>query len=264
MRSKVIIIVLALVLGGLAAVFAASYLRSARTDIAAGNQPISVLVATQDLPRGLTTEELVKRKLIEERQVPRQFVSADAMSSMRGVENQVLAVPVGAGEQLTRTRFSYPQEAGLAYSVPEDLVAISASIDEVSGVAGLLKPGDYVMVYATLKVPGAKGGNRTVVLIPRARLLAVGSQVGVQTDSSDQKKNSSGGLVNRTASTETPSTVTLALTTTEAGSSRSRRRRGPQDWPCCPRLARNSKSPPRSRSPRSAARSPTNAKHPHS
>ncbi len=73
------------------------------------------------------------------------------------------------------------------------------------------------MVYATLKEAGAKGGNRTVVLIPRARILAVGSQVGVQTDSTENKKGDSGGLVNRSASTETPSTVTLALTTAEAG-----------------------------------------------
>src|SRR5512137_2199417 len=126
MRSKVLIIVLALVLGGLAAVFAATYLRSARTDIAAENQPVEVLVATQDLPRGLTAAELMQRKLVELRKVPRQFVSADAISSLRGVQDQVLAVPIGTGEQVTRTRFAYPQDAGLAYSVPEDLVAISA------------------------------------------------------------------------------------------------------------------------------------------
>jgi pilus assembly protein CpaB len=215
MRSKVIIIVLALVLGGLAAVFAASYLRSARTDIAAGNLPVSVLVATQDLPRGLTAEELVQRKLVEERQVPRQFVSADAISSMRGVENQVLAVPIGAGEQITRTRFAYPQDAGLAYSVPGDLVAISAEVDDVSGVAGLLKPGDYVMVYATLKNVGANQGNRTVVLIPRARVLAAGSQVGVERSDTSTKK--SGSLTGSSDRQETSySTVTLALTTKEA------------------------------------------------
>jgi len=216
MRSKILIIILALVLGGLAAVFAATYLRSARTDIAAGNQPVSVLVATQDLPRGLTAEELVQRKLIEERQVPRQFVSADAMSSMRGVDNQVLAVPIGAGEQITRTRFSYPQDAGLAYSVPTDLVAISAQVDEVSGVAGLLKPGDYVMVYATLKGVGAAKANRTVVLIPRARVLAAGTQVGVESSTQSQKRKSGGALSSSSRDPETYDTVTLALTTREA------------------------------------------------
>ena len=222
MRSKVLIIVLALVLGGLAAVFAATYLRSARTDIAAQNQPVEVLVATQDLPRGLTTEELLKRKLVELRQVPRQFVSADAISSLRGVQDQVLAVPIGTGEQVTRTRFAYPQDAGLAYSVPEDLVAISASVDEVGGVAGLLKPGDYVVVYATVK-GGARRGDtqtsRTVVLIPRARVLAVGDQIGIEASNSlaDQQKKSGGALGGGDSrEVNTYKSVTLALTTEEA------------------------------------------------
>lgn len=223
MRSKVLIIVLALVLGGLAAVFAATYLRSARTDIAAQNQPVEVLVATQDLPRGLTTEELMQRKLVELRKVPRQFVSADAISSLRGVESQVLAVPIGTGEQITRTRFSYPQDAGLAYSVPEDLVAVSAEVNEVSGVAGLLKPGDYVIVYATMN-GGARRGDetaRTVVLIPRARVLAVGNKIGVESSASlsEQSQQSKGGALNGrgTTGSDVPKTVTLALTTAEAG-----------------------------------------------
>ena len=218
MRSKVLIIVLALVLGGLAAVFAATYLRSARTDIAAQNQPIEVLVATQDLPRGLTTDELVQRKLVERRQIPQQFVSADAVSSTRALENQVLAVSVGAGEQITKSKFAYPQEAGLAYTVPADLVAISAGIDPVSGVSGLVKPGDYVMVYATLK--GARtGAQQTMVLIPRARVLAMGATTGVQTAQAEASGGGGGALSGRSQSAaqgDVPGTLTLALTTDEA------------------------------------------------
>jgi len=217
MRSKVLIIVIALVLGGLAAVMAATYLRSARTDIAAQNQPIEVLVATQNLPRGLTSEELVQRKLVESRKVPRQFVSADAISSLRGVENQVLAVPVGAGEQLSRSRFQFPAEAGLAYSVPGDLVAISAAVDEVSGVAGLVKPGDYVMVYATLPADVTRRTLQTSVLIARARVLALGTQVGSETQAPDSGGTNNGVLSgNRQAERVMPSTVTLALTPEEA------------------------------------------------
>ena len=217
MRSKVLIIVIALVLGGLAAVMAATYLRSARTDIAAQNEPIKVLVATQNLPRGLTAEELVQRKLVESRDVPRQFVSADAISSMRGVENQVLAVPVGAGEQLSRSRFQFPAEAGLAYSVPGDLVAISAAVDEVSGVAGLVKPGDYVMVYATLPAEGNLRALQTSVLIPRARVLAFGTEMGSEATAAESGDSGNGVLSgDRKADGKMANTVTLALTPEEA------------------------------------------------
>lgn len=219
MRTKLVIVILALVLGGLAAVMAAGYLRSARADIAAENESVGVLVAQEVLPRGVSGEELLRRDLVKIEKVPRQFVSADAVSSTRGIENQVLAVNVGAGEQLTRSRFQYPAEAGLAYSVPEEYVAIACAVDEVSGVAGLIKPSDYVMVYATLKGDaGKKQESKTVTLIARARVLAVGSSIGVEPESDDEDKTSNGGALSGggAAANDAPSTVTLALTPSDA------------------------------------------------
>ncbi len=71
-------------------------------------------------------------------------------------------------------------------------MAISAQVDEVSGVAGLLKPGDYVVVYATMKGGARRGdqGARTVVLIPRARVLAVGTSIGVEPPQTPQRSRS--------------------------------------------------------------------------
>ena len=132
MRSKVLIIIAALVLGGVAAVLAANYLQSARTDIAAESEPVGVLVAQEDLPRGLSSAELVEKGLVAEEKIPRRFVAGDAVSSIRSIEDQVLAVPVSAGEQLTRGRFQYPAQAGLAYTVPEDFVALSIDVDPVT------------------------------------------------------------------------------------------------------------------------------------
>lgn len=220
MRTKIVIVILALVLGGLAAVMAAGYLRSARADIAAENESVGVLVAQEVLPRGVSGEELLRRDLVKIERVPRQFVSADAVSSTRGIENQVLAVNVGAGEQLTRSRFQYPAEAGLAYSVPEEYVAIACAVDEVSGVAGLIKPSDYVMVYATLKGDaGKKQDSRTVTLIPRARVLAVGASIGVEPEAEDDEKDQGGqGALagGQQQADKVPTTVTLALTPADA------------------------------------------------
>lgn len=214
MKSKVLIIVLALVLGGAAAVVAANYLSSARTDIASANEPIAVLVATQDLPRGMSAEELVKRKLVSVEQVPRRFVAADAVSSQRAIAEQVLAVPVSAGEQLTKTRFQYPAEAGLSYSVPENLVACTVPVDEVSGVGGLLKPGDLVTVYATLKPDATAKSAYTAVIVPSARVLAVGEIVGTEAPAEEEKSSSSGVLGGGGGRNDGPAyrSVTLALT----------------------------------------------------
>lgn len=225
MRSKILVIVVALILGGIAAVLAANYLRSARTDIAAESEPVVVLVASEDLPRGLSAEELISKGLVVEQEVPRRFVAADAVSSERAIANQVLAVPVSAGEQLTKTRFQYPSQAGLSYTVPEDFVAVSISVDDVTGVSGLLKPGDNVVVYATFKPEGqdAEGESTpdfTMTAISRAKVLAIGAETSAEpsTSSNDQEDENAGLLASNRAQNESGAggegnyrTVTLAL-----------------------------------------------------
>lgn len=149
MRTRIVIIVVALVLGGLAAIFAARYLSSARSEIVEESEPVTVLVAAEDVPRGLTAEELLAQELLVEQEIPRQFVSADAVSSGRTIEGQVLAVPLAEGQQVTRSSFQYPSEAGLTYTIPDGQLAVTIPSDEIRGVAGFIKPGDFVSILVT-------------------------------------------------------------------------------------------------------------------
>lgn len=221
MRSRILIIVLALALGGAAAVLAANYLRSARTDISAQSEPVEVLVAQENLPRGLSAEELISRKLVKIERVPRRFVAGDAVSSARAIEGQVLAVPLSAGEQLTKTRFQYPEQAGLSYSVPEGFVAVSVGVDDVTGVAGLLKPGDNVMVFTTFEPEGGKSKSFTMTTVGKAKVLAVADLVSAEqaaANEADAQNTKSGGLAsNRSATAQaTYRNVTLALSPEDA------------------------------------------------
>lgn len=221
MRSKVLIIIVALVLGGLAAVLAANYLQSARGNITAESEPIGVLVAQEDLPRGLNAAELIDRELVTEEKVPRRFVAGDAISSVRQIEDQVLAVPVGAGEQLTKNRFQYPSQAGLAYTVPENYVALSVDVDAVTGISGLLKPGDSVVVYATYKDQGEDRVSFTTMTIGRAKVLAVGAETSAESAAAPADEDQDAGALaaNRSIQPEGSvayQTVTMALSPAEA------------------------------------------------
>jgi pilus assembly protein CpaB len=221
MRSRALIIVLALLLGGAAAIFAAQYLNSARSQIQSAARPIEVLVAQQDIPRGTRAEDLFQKKLVAREKVPQQFVASGAISSARAIEGQVLAVALSAGEQLTSGRFQFPSQAGLAYNVPADYVAVSIAVDDVSGVSGFVHPGDNVALMATVEKPAGKGATvgaqavpetLTKTLIPKARVLAVGESVGVE--QTQEQKQSSSGFGSTTASGGTQGakqTVTLAL-----------------------------------------------------
>ena len=211
MKSKVLILVLALVMGAVATFFAINYLNSATRRLEADAEPVEVLVATEEIPRGMSAEDLLEKQLIVTQEIPRMYVSSGAVSSISSIEGQVVSSPISKGEQVTLTRFQYAAQAGLSYGVPEGFVAVAIPSDAVKGVAGLLKPNDTVMVAATFK-PGPDGEEAlTKVLLPKARVLAVGASVGAEVQ--DDEVKTTGGLMSRGSDDEpVASTVTLALT----------------------------------------------------
>jgi pilus assembly protein CpaB len=220
MRVKILLLIVALILGGLAAVMAAQYLNSARTRIEAESQPMEVLVATEDIPRGVQADDLVERGLIEIQEVPAQFVAAGAISSANAIEGQVLAVPLTEGEQITRSRFQFPSTAGLAYSIPDDYLALTIAVNEVKGVAGLLKPGDHVAAFVTFTSgaeaqSGSEGKELTQMLLPRARVLAAGQLLDQFAESGGEEEQP-GGLASRQTQQESMRTVTLSLSPVDA------------------------------------------------
>jgi len=213
MRSKLIIIILALVLAGVSAALAMRYVSSARTEVASSSEPVEILVAQEDVPRGMAAEELVAKTMVALEKVPQRFVAAGAMSSARALEGQVLNTPLSKGEQLTTARFSVPSAAGLAYSIPKEYVAIAIPVDEVKGISGLVKPGDHIAVFATF-APGPAGEeNITKILLPDAKVLAVGGTLSSEAAAPTEQK--SGGLAAASRS-DAPAANTMTLSVTAA------------------------------------------------
>ena len=215
MRSRLIILVAAVLVGLLAAGLTGRYLDSLQRGVAAEDEPIEVLVAQQDVQRGVTAEEVIEAGLIVRESIPRRYVADGAVSSVANLEGQVLAENLTRGEQITQARFKFPSQAGLAFSIPDDYVAIAISNDAVKGVAGLVRPGDHVLVVATFD-PGPDEEPVTRVLLPRARVLAVGTAVGAEQPARDRAVTTGGGVIggqqnddDRDAMTAT--TITLAL-----------------------------------------------------
>lgn len=211
MRHRGLILAAAVVLGVIAAILAAQYLKSASARLAREAEPVEVLVAVKAAPRGASAEELARSKALETRAIPRRYVAEGAVSSLAAIEGQVLAVDVGAGEQITRSKFAYATEAGIAYSIPEGLVAVSIPADDVTCVSGSLKPGDTVMVVATFD-PGPDGKQpETRVLLPKAKVLAVNGRLVPEQAGQQQAGRGLASSSERGGSGAVP-TVTLALT----------------------------------------------------
>lgn len=213
MRSKIIILSVAVVLGLLAVLFGARYLDSAKADIASGVEPVSVLVATRDVPAGTPAEQLLDQEFAAEKDVPRQYVADGAISSLGSIKGKVLAVPLTRGEQLTSSRFKVAEDVGLTYALPEGYVAISVPDNPARGVSGFIAPGDYVMVISSFD-PGELEEAVSKILIKKARVLATGKQTSQTVE--PQEEESDGGMLGGPAETTTVQTLTLAVTPVDA------------------------------------------------
>lgn len=219
MRSRVVILVVAVLLGILAAFFAARYLSSARADIRAQAEPVSVLVADRDLPAGMSAEEIIDKKYAKAQEVPRQYVSDGAVSSAASIEGQVLVTPLSRGEQLTVGRFQLAADAGMAYSIPPGFVAVSVPDNPSRGVSGFVKPGDYVMVIASFQPGGGLEKAVTQTLLSKARVIATGADTSQTVPAEGTTEEGGGGLIGQTQGGGGGSklnTLTLAVTPADA------------------------------------------------
>jgi len=212
MRSKLWLVVVAVALGGVAAFATFTYLGALQRQAESGSTMTDVLVASRDIPRGVSGNDLMSAGSVSPDKMPLRYVSSGAISSMRGVLDRILAVPVAKGEVLTTARFQYPSEAGLAFSVPKGLLAVTVPVDDARGVAGLVKPGDRVAVVITVGTKSGSG-DQTRIVIPGVRVLAVGKSVGTEEVAAAKQ---GGGIGSGEAKSESARTVTLAVTAADA------------------------------------------------
>jgi pilus assembly protein CpaB len=216
MKGKMLIVVAALVLGGVAAFASYSYLGALQRQAVAGTALVDVLVAKQDIPRGVSANDLETAGYVETTKMPLKYVASGAISTVKSVADRIVSVPVTKGEVLTTARFQYSSDAGLAYAVPADFVAVAIPVDDARGVAGLVKPGDRVAILGT--VPGATPGtDKTRVMVKGAKVLAVGQSTDVQ--SPTQQASSNGAFGSGQTSSSQPSatkTITVAVSAADA------------------------------------------------
>lgn len=172
---------------------------------------VSILVAKSDIAKGavITQENLAAAA------VPAQFVQSQAINSAAfgKIAGMTVAVPIARGDQITLSKLAIPErEEGitrsLAMSTPAGKRAINVSVDEISSVSEMIKPGDYVDVIAILLMPqkalqkpaDTKQSAQTEIipLFQNILVLAVGQEA------------------NKSVSSKGPSLITLALGPKEA------------------------------------------------
>lgn len=217
MRGKVLIVVAALLLGGIAAYLTFGYLGGLQRQATAGSELVTVYRAREDIERGALASGLIANGLVEIVDMPKRYVPEGAISSADGLADRVLSGSLSKGEILTAGRFQYASDAGLAFSVPEGLVAVTIPVDDARGVAGLISPGDHVAVLATLE-DNTNQISYTRVIVGGVQVLAVGQNTGSSgpTPSGVQSGGVVGAAESGSAASSSVTIVTVAASAADA------------------------------------------------
>ena len=130
------------------------------------------------------------------RKVPRAYAPTGVATDPSAVLGLQTLVPFSADEPLIFNKLALGEQS-LAAALPPGKRAVSLAVNPVSGVSGLLKPGDHVDVFL---LHGQGAGAQAGLLFQDAAVLAVGGRMARE----------------NTAQAERNSTVTLALDPSDA------------------------------------------------
>jgi pilus assembly protein CpaB len=151
-------IVLSVVMGLLAVVLMSIYISGRERSLLQMSAMKDVLVANLDILRGTAVDE----RMLVRIQVPAKYVQPGAIADPREVIGRVVAVPVPRGSQLIGTYLEDAGRSALAYEVPRGRRAVTLAVNDITGVGGLIRPGNFVDILGTFEFgrPISQSGGR--------------------------------------------------------------------------------------------------------
>jgi pilus assembly protein CpaB len=193
-QRRTLILVAAIAIGALASFLVWNYVNGVQDEAFDNAEQVPVYLVKQNVARG--TSGLEAQAYIAKENIPRKFKPGNAIASVEDISGKVAVndlVPnqvvvsdmfVDASDPADRASFS----ERLTKIRNEDQVAISLSVDQVRGVAGLVRPGDFVNIILADQAAGggADGSEETAAAAPtnfnfkarylyqKAQVLAVG------------------------------------------------------------------------------------------
>lgn len=168
--------------------------------------PVTVVVATQDIPAGSLADEIIEQGGLKELKVPAGQVVAGAVQSLQQIAGATFISGFADDTQITASGL---QAINRSFEVPEGYEAMAVQLDFVAGGAGYVNPGDHVNIYGAFAGGGVIDGLGT----PGASLLVTDVQV-IDVDLTIPARRGSGDAAQR-ASTDSV-TMVVAVKASDA------------------------------------------------
>jgi pilus assembly protein CpaB len=194
---------IAVVLSLIIALLLYNYLKGVSSEHA-GKEGAAVIVAKTDIaPKTKITAEMV-----QEIKVPPEYIQPGVAQSLDKVIGIVVREQIVSGEQISERRLMREGKAvGFTGVIPQDKLAVTVAVNEVTGVAGFVKPGDYVDVVVTFDA-NMVGDHVSQVVMQDILVLAANREMEMGAAEPAAKDNGKEPLK--------AGTVTMAVTPDEA------------------------------------------------
>ncbi|MEL7208865.1 MAG: Flp pilus assembly protein CpaB, partial [Actinomycetota bacterium] len=129
-----------------------------------------------------------EQKMVDQDNIARNFLPATAITDLDQIRGKVAFNNFPTNQILVEGMFVDPavSRVGFGELLEESNVAISISVDQVAGVAGLLVPGDEVDIFTSGAVAsgdageGGTTGEGARLVYHQARILAIGADAAPQ------------------------------------------------------------------------------------
>lgn len=191
MAGRVIVLVAALLVAVLGAVLVFLYadrtVESARAEL----EPVSVLVASREVPAGTTVAQAQTDGLLELATRPRNALPPGYLQGVDEVRDLVTSTNLLPGEVLVSGRLVDPAASDELQIGPQEM-AITIPLDDPNRVARFVEPGDLVAVFITRQVVttdaegvASSGVATTQLLLPEVRVVGVGSRTAADAEQGD-------------------------------------------------------------------------------
>ena len=172
MKLSKVLLVFGIILGGITAFFLYDYLTNMQEPVAAAVPQNDVVVARDTIP----AHTPINAEMLEIKSLPVDAIHPEAGDDISLFVGGIARSEIIRGEQVLTSRVhTEDMRATLSYRIGENMRAVSIPVDEVTGVAGYITPGDIVDVLVTIEEEQIKEGDSvTFTLFQKVKVLAIG------------------------------------------------------------------------------------------
>jgi pilus assembly protein CpaB len=183
---RTLILIAAALVGAVAAYALFTYVGGIEDEANDNAERVQIFKIVQDIPKGTFGDEAFAQGLIERDVIAKEYRPASAITQESQIEGLVAISDLPANQVVVSNQFVSQAESLSTFSslLKENEVAVTVSVDQIRGVAGLLVPGDFVNVLVVVEDVDLEGqpieAGDTVFKSParylyqKVQILAVG------------------------------------------------------------------------------------------